>query len=92
MTDPMLGSRVANKLANDVVALLAAERARMNIASDVSADLAMGFDQLIEDWLSRSSSAPEFCAGLRGVGTLSEYPGCSGRTDLTCLLLGSACA
>jgi hypothetical protein len=43
VTDPTLLPRVVNKLANDIVALLAAKGAKVEIAIDVSAELADGY-------------------------------------------------
>lgn len=60
VTDPTLLPRVVNKLANDIVALLAAKGARVDIAIDVSAELATGIDQSLEERLHANSSAHEF--------------------------------
>ncbi|HEY5230228.1 MAG TPA: hypothetical protein VIJ11_04935, partial [Galbitalea sp.] len=62
ITDATLLPRVVNKLANDIVALLAAKGARMDIAIDVSAELATGIDQPLEERLRANSSAHEFPA------------------------------
>ncbi len=60
VTDPTLLPRVVNKLANDIVALLAAKGARMDIAIDISAELVTGIDQPLEERLRANSSAHEF--------------------------------
>jgi hypothetical protein len=62
VTDPTLLPRVVNKLANDIVALLAAKGAQVDIAIDVSAELSAGIDQPLEERLRANSSAHEFPA------------------------------
>lgn len=60
VTDPTLLPRVVNKLANDIVALLAAKGSSVEIAIDVSAELVTGIDQPLEERLRANSSAHEF--------------------------------
>jgi hypothetical protein len=51
--------RVVNKLANDIITLSAAKGTRKDIATDVSAELATGIDQSIEERVRANSPAHE---------------------------------
>lgn len=60
VTDPTMLPRVVNKLANDIVALLAAKGAHLDVAIEVSAELESGIEFALEDRLRANSSAHEF--------------------------------
>lgn len=60
--DPTMLPRVVNKLANDIVAPLAAKGARVEIAIDVTGELEVGLDQSLEERLRSNAAAHDFPA------------------------------
>ncbi len=60
VTDPTMLPRVVNKLGNDIVALIAAKGARVEVALEVKADLDTGIDAALEERLRANATKHEF--------------------------------
>lgn len=60
VTDPTMLPRIVNKLGNDIVALLAAKGAKIEVSIDVSGDLESGIDGTLEERLRANAAAHEF--------------------------------
>lgn len=60
VTDPTMLPRVVNKLGNDIVALLAAKGAKVEVSIEVSGDLESGIDASLEERLRGNAAAHDF--------------------------------
>lgn len=62
VADPTMLPRVVNKLGNDIVAVLAAKGARVDVAIEVTAELESGIEHSLVERLRANALAHEFPA------------------------------